>query len=114
MASWLLKEGNRLLQLNLNLKDLEDIAKDRPVICANQSLREWLDVIEKRLRSDDPVQPQMKELAAIADRLAPSLPRLLAPTANCVISRQPTPCRAMRAPVLVPATIAAYRDENGA
>ncbi len=59
----LLKEGNRLLQLNLNLKDLEDTAKGQPAIYANQSLREWLGVIEKRLRRDDPVQPQTKELA---------------------------------------------------
>jgi hypothetical protein len=59
----LLKEGNRLLQLNLNLKDLEDIAKGRPVIYANQSLREWLGVIEEILRRDNPIQPQTKELA---------------------------------------------------
>jgi len=59
----LLKEGNRLLQLNLNLKDLNNIANDQPAICGNQSIREWLSVIEERLRRDDPIQPQTKELA---------------------------------------------------
>jgi hypothetical protein len=59
----LLKEGNRLLQLNLNLKDLESVAKEQPALHASRSLRDWLGVIERSLRRDDPVQPQTKELA---------------------------------------------------
>jgi hypothetical protein len=59
----LLQESNRLLQLNLNLEDLEDIGREQPAIYANQSLREWLNVVEERLRRDGPVRPQTKELA---------------------------------------------------